>query len=148
LEFVKRDEAQFSGDLSKAQQLAASLSPDITRIYDALRVGEADRPQLKGRRWQASYDLAIGQVCVNKARIDGYNAMLARAKRGMNFQNASSTSWLLEAADEHADSNLERLAERGREALEQVVREHPGTPWAALAELELGVPAGWKWTER
>ena len=42
LEFVKRDEAQFSGDLGKAQQLAARIEPGLTKIYDLLKEGEAD----------------------------------------------------------------------------------------------------------
>lgn len=31
--------------------------------------------------------------------------------------------------------------------LQRVVDDHPGTPWAMLAERELAVPLGWKWRE-
>jgi hypothetical protein len=32
--------------------------------------------------------------------------------------------------------------------LQRVVTEHPGTPWAAIAERELRYPAGWKLIEK
>ena len=41
----------------------------------------------------------------------------------------------------------ERHEEAG-EWFERVVKEHPGTPWAKLAERELHTPFGWKWTEQ
>ena len=31
--------------------------------------------------------------------------------------------------------------------LQRVVDEHPDTPWAHLAKLELDTPIGWKWVE-
>jgi hypothetical protein len=148
LEFVKRDEAQFSGDLGKAQQLAARIEPGLTKIYDLLKEGEAARDQLSSKRWQAGYDLAMGQISVSRARVEGYNAMLARAKRGMAFKNPDSKSWMLQPAEEHADSTLEKLASRGREYLERVIREHPNTPWETLAKYELSSPTGWTWIER
>jgi len=148
LEFSKRDEAQFSGDLGKAQQLAARIEPGLTKIFNVLKEGETARDQLPSKRWQAGYDLAIGQISISRARVEGYNSMLARAKRGMIFKNPASKSWVLEPAEEHADSSLEKLATRGREYLDRVQREHPNTPWAAIAEHELSTPSGWTWTER
>jgi hypothetical protein len=32
--------------------------------------------------------------------------------------------------------------------LNRVIKDHPGTPWALLAQRELKDPLGWKWEDR
>jgi hypothetical protein len=147
--FVKRDEAQLANDVARAQQLAAKLEPGINRLYDAIERGEAGRAKLTSPRWQAAYDVAMGRAAAAKSRVDGYNAMLAELKRGKNFENPSSNTWELTTAEvTEATSALKKLGEKAKMYLERVVKEHPGTPWAKLAERELQTPFGWKWTER
>jgi hypothetical protein len=148
MNFTFTNEAQLNADLTKAQLSAASVAPALKLVYDTLKNGELERPQLKSLRWQAGYDLAFGRTAIGKARADSYNAMLARLKRGLTFSNPGSSVWVLEGAEEHSESDLEKLAARGREYLERVVREHAGSPWAAMAERELATPSGWRWTER
>ena len=103
---------------------------------------------LTSPRWQAGYDLAMGRASAARARIEGYNAMLAAIKRGKDFKNASSNTWVLESADTiEASTALKRLVDEAKKYLQRVVDEHPGTPWALIAEHELQMPIGWKWTE-
>lgn len=147
--FVKRDEAQLANDVARAQQLAAKLEPGVNRLYDAIEKGEKDREKLASPRWQAAFDVAMGRAAAAKSRVDGYNAMLAELKRGKNFENATSSTWELTTAETtDATSALKKLGEKAKMYLERVVSEHPGTPWAKLAERELQTPFGWKWTER
>ena len=135
--------------MTKAQEAAAVRDQPIQKLYDALIVGEPDRPKLTGARWQAGYDLAMGQVLAAKARLDGYNAMLATLKQGKAFANPDSTRWALEPADDiPVGSALDKMAKNSRIYLRRVVEEHKGTPWAAIAERELRVPAGWKFVEK
>ena len=147
--FVKNDEAQLANDVARAQQLAAKLEPGVNRLYDAIERGESGRAKLTAPRWQAAYDVAMGRAAAAKSRVDGYNAMLAELKRGKNFENATSNTWELTTAETtDATSALKKLGEKAKTYLERVVTEHPGTPWAKLAERELQTPFGWKWTER
>jgi len=169
VDFVKRSEAQLVNDLSDAQKIAAKLQPVVNKLYNALKSGEADRDKLTSPRWQAGFDLAYGRVLTAKARIDGYNQMLASLKRGKEFQNESSDRWVLTSVDPkdmtEAGSALKKMAERARTYLKRVVDEHAGTPWAMIAEKELNPKVGysssfsevmtkdqfnigWKWTER
>ena len=150
LDFPKpKDEATLAKDVTEAQKKAAEHDLAIQKLYDALVAGEPDRPKLTGARWQAAYDLAMGQVLAAKARLDGYNAMLAILKQGKNFANPDSTRWVLEPADEIAASSaLDKMAKNSRTYLNRVVTEHPGTPWAEIAQRELRYPAGWKLVER
>jgi hypothetical protein len=149
LSFTKRDEAQFARDLNMAQQAVAKLEPAIARLYDVLVAGEGDRAKLTSPRWQASYDVAIGRAAAAKARLEGYNVMLALLKQGKKFENEASTTWRLEPADssEQAGSAINKLVERSQMYLKRVVAEHPGTPWAIIAERELREQVGWKWVE-
>ncbi len=148
-QFVKQSEAQLTTLLAKAQQVAAKLEPAIVTLHETLKQGAADREKLKSPRWQAGYDLAMGRASAARARIEGYNAMLAAIKRGKKFENEGSNTWVLESAESiDASSALKRLIDDAKMYLQRVVDDHPGTPWALIAERELVMPIGWKWTER
>jgi hypothetical protein len=148
LRFPKAAEAEQKRNLDKAQQFAARHAPAVDKFYEALLPGEADRDRLKSPRLEAQFDLAFGRVLAIKARIDGYNSMIAALKRGKTFANAGSTQWVLEPADSYeTESSIKKLAERAKVHLERVVKEHAGTPWAKIAEHELRSPLGWTWKE-
>jgi hypothetical protein len=75
--------------------------------------------------------------------------MLAALKRGKNFENAASNTWVLEPADTiETGSSMQKLADKARSNLERVKKDYPGTPWARVAEEELRTPLGWKWREQ
>ena len=148
LNFPKQGEAELANLLSDAQREAASLEPQIQAVYDKLVAGEADRAKLNELRWQAGYDLAIGRAAAVLVRTKGYNAMLAKAKQGMKFEDDKSDTWILEPSDEiSVGSALEKLGKKANMYLTRVVEEHEGTPWAMLAAKELETPLGWKWNE-
>ncbi|MCA9259359.1 MAG: VWA domain-containing protein, partial [Planctomycetales bacterium] len=147
MRFPKRDEAELAQTLGLAQRNAALLQPKIDRLCHVLLAGEDDRPALKGLRWQAGFDLAVGRALAVQVRTEGYNAMLAQAKQGLAFQKNGSNTWILRPAAEYASSSLERAAAKSLEYLERVADEHDGTPWGMLAQRELKSPLGWRWDE-
>ncbi len=146
--FVKRSDAQLVGDLTKAQQDAAKLEPTLIQMATILEPGMKARDSEESLRWKAGFDLAMGRVLAQKVRTETYNAMLAKGKRGMPFEKEKNNTWILEASEEiSVGSKWEREAALAKELLEGVSRDHKGTPWALLADQELTVPIGWKWTE-
>jgi hypothetical protein len=148
LRFVVRSEAQLVAELTEAQKDAARLEPALERLFQILKIGMDDRPREIVPRWQAGFDLALGRVLANKVRAESYNAMLAQAKRGLKFQDAKNNTWILRPDGEiSVGSRVAKESEMARDYLQRVVREHPDTPWALLAERELQLPMGWKWTE-
>ena len=148
LMFEKRSEAELNQILTQAQQAAAKLGPIVEELYQTLQEGETDRARLTSMRWQAAYDLAMGRACAAKANIDGYNAMLAELKRKGDFKHLGSRQWILTPANTlEAGSALQKLVDRAQMYLNRIIKEHPGTPWAYLANRELATPIGWKWTE-
>jgi hypothetical protein len=148
LKFVKRDEATFVNALSESQKMAAQLEPQINGIYQILQIGNSDRETEKSLRWQAAYDLALGRVLATKVRTETYNAMLAAAKRGLNPSADKNNTWTLVPANEiSVGSQYSKAGEKATELLNRVAQEHPGTPWALLAERELANPIGWRWQD-
>ncbi len=148
-QFAYRDEAQMTRDISRAQLAAARLEPELQKIHDVLKNGEAGRAELTRPRWQAGYDLAMGRALAARARVEGYNAMLAALKRGRKFESPTSSRWILIPDDNiQAGSSYQRLVDNARTYLERVTTEHAGTPWARIAEKELETKLGWKWTEQ
>lgn len=149
LNFIKTDEAEFSRILSEAQQAAALIEPRINALYQTLVQGEADRDKETMARWQAGYDLAMGRVLAVKVRTESYNAMLATAKRGLKPSDPKNNTWVLRPSEEmSAGSSFVKLAEKAKMYLSRVVKDHPNTPWAELAQRELQEPLGWTWKDR
>jgi len=148
LRFVKREEGEFAAALTEAQQSAAALEPKINTLFELLKNGEADRDKEETPRWRAGYDLAMGRVLAVKVRTEGYNQILAAAKRGLKFKEPKNNTWVLAPSEEiTVGSQMVKMAERAKMYLNRVIKDHPGTPWALLAERELKDPLGWKWKE-
>jgi von Willebrand factor type A domain len=148
LKFVKRSEAALSEALTEAQRTAAVLAPKLNELFRVLSEGEGDREKETTPRWQAGYDLAAGRIYAAKVRTEGYNAMLAAAKRGLNFKDPKNNTWVLIPSDEFsAGSAFQKVGDKAKVYLERVVKEHPDTPWALLAQKELKQPFGWTWKE-
>ncbi len=148
LRFPKLDEAQFVRNVSIAQRTAAILEPKMNELYSILRNGESDRNQETSARWQAGFDLAFGRVIAAKIRAESYNAMLAMAKTKLKFKDPKNNTWNLTPSNAVSTGGQDsKLAEKAQLYLTRVVDEHPGTPWAMLAQRELETPIGWEWKE-
>ncbi len=146
--FVRRNEADLKKQIMNAQRDAARVAPQLEQLVDVLSAGEKDREKLTSPRWQAGYDLALGRALAARVRAEGYNAMLAALGRGKNFENPDSNTWYLEPSDTiDAGSLYQKMADKAREVLQRVVKEHPNTPWGKEAEEDLKTPMGWAWRE-
>lgn len=149
MEFPRRNDGDLVRLLGDAQKVAAKIEPKIDVVYATLLEGAKDREKLTEKRWQAGYDLAMGRVMAMKVRTEAYNRMLAQAKSGMSFEREDSDTWELVPDEDitQVGSQLQKLATDALAILHRVVEEHPGTPWALVAEDELRMPLGYVWRE-
>ncbi|MDA7906723.1 VWA domain-containing protein, partial [Mariniblastus sp.] len=154
LRFEKLNEATFVAAVSAAQQTAAIVEPQINRLYEMLKVGEESRPDEVSLRWQAGFDLAIGRAIAAKVRASSYNSMLALIKTKLKFdppgnkKTPQNNTWVLVPADVvETGSQDTKLLQKANNYLNRVIEDHPGTPWALLAQRELETPIGWKWEQ-
>ncbi len=146
--FVRRDPASLAKALFEARKDAAQAQSHLLDLYGTLRAGEAARDREATPRWQAGYDLAMGQVLIVLARTQARAAMLTQATGGMGFTNPRNNTWMLEPVNRELDDlpNGE-VAEKAKRYLQRVIDQHPDTPWALIASRELQAPVGWRWIE-
>jgi len=145
----------YNANVSRAQKDAAFVGPELDRLMQTLKIGEADRENEQDPRWQAGFDLALGRAISARLRASTYNEMLALIKTSLKFdppKNADTpqnNTWILRPSDRvETGSRDEQLAKKARLLLNRVVTDHPGTPWALLAQHELKTPIGWEWHQR
>ncbi len=136
--------------LTEAQKPIAELDYPLQELATILEQGLRDRDKLENPRWRAEFDLAVGRISALRARAFGYNTVLAEMKVSPKvFEKKGNNQWALKPSSEIAGGPaVKKLAETAREYLSRVVDEHPGTPWAELAAVELSTPMGWEWVEQ
>ena len=135
--------------ITEAQKPLAVLDYFLERTHTLLEAGEKHRDKLDSDRWRASYDLAMGRILAMRVRAFGYNAVLAEMKSNpKKFKKSDSNQWRLEPSESiNAGGNVRKMNDKALEYLNRVITEHPGTPWAYLAKVELRDPLGWDWVE-
>ena len=154
LRFPRTDEGAFTRSVSEAQKAAAFVSPELDRLMLMLKSGEAEREKEEEARWQAGYDLAMGRAIATRLRATTYNEMLALIKTSKKFdkpkddKTPQNNTWELRPSEKiETGSRDAQLAEKAKKYLSRVLDEHPGTPWALIAEHELRTPIGWEWRQ-
>jgi hypothetical protein len=135
--------------ITAAQRPAAEFDHNLTEMLTLLSQGEKARDKIKEPRWRANYDLAMGRVLAMRVRAFGYNRVLAEMKsEPKSFKKKGSNSWTLQPSREiNAGPVVKKLAKQATMYLTRVIDDHPATPWAMLAERELGQAMGWQWAE-
>lgn len=154
LRFPRLNEGTFIRSVNEAQQNAAFVVPELDRLMQALKAGEADREKEEEARWQAGFDLAMGRAIAARLRASTYNEMLALVKTSMKFdppkndKTPQNNTWVLRPSNKvKTGSRDAKLAEKAKMYLQRIVDEHPGTPWSLIAEQELKIPIGWEWRQ-
>jgi len=147
--FLATTDTVLRQQITEAQKPLATLDYYLKHLHQILERGEIDRDRLDTDRWRASYDLAMGRVLAMRVRAFGYNSMLAQMKSTpRTFRQEGSNQWVLsptEASD--AGAMVRGMHKSAIEYLSRVIDEHPSTPWAWLAKVELEAPLGWEWGE-
>lgn len=146
--FVKRSDAALTQSITRAKNNVSKLGPLLADIYRTLKIGEADREKETMPRWQAGYDLAMGQVLASIVRAQIYDALLDEVRLGKSFEEPRNNTWrLVPTNDITLEGQQSTFATQAKHYLQRVIDEHPDTPWAVLARYELDRPFGWQLTE-
>jgi hypothetical protein len=145
LEFEPTGE-NFQQQLREAQQTVAFNLVTIEQALlpfapSGLEDEYAKEPSL---RWLAWYDLTLGRLLAMQVRCNEYNWACAVMKgKGAEFVNTTSNRWKFRPSKTiNFGSAAEKQAAEATRLLTRCVEQHPGTPWAALAERELAYPLG------
>ena len=135
--------------ITEAQKPLAVLDYFLQRVHEALEVGEKHRDKLDTDRWRAQYDLAMGRILAMRVRAYGYNSLLAEMKSSpKRFEKDGSNQWMLQPSEKiEGGANVRKMHDKALLYLNRIIEEHPDTPWAFLAKIELSEPLGWEWRE-
>ncbi|WP_298869319.1 vWA domain-containing protein [uncultured Gimesia sp.] len=135
--------------ITAAQKPVSELDYGLNEIQMMLEQGLKDRKKITEPRWRANYDLALGRVLAIRVRTFGYNTILAEMKSSpKSFTKKGNNAWsLVPAKDVKSSPSVRKLGKQAKELLNGIIDNHPGTPWAYLAAMELDQPLGWGWQE-
>ena len=140
-------QTNFLQTLSTAQQTVAESTLMIDNVLQSFQGNlEPEYQKETSSRWRAAYNLSLGRLLAQKVRCYEYNFACAQMKQ-MGAQDVATKSnhWIF-----RPDTNLNYAATFKKQAAEserllrRVLKEAPGTPWAALAARELKDPFGIK----
>lgn len=112
-------------------------------------------------RWRAAYDLTVGQVYAYRVRLFQFMLLLdSHSKNRPKIRNPKSNVWILRSDanlrkpdDQQAKvtqvdlEKLEAQKVKATDFLKQVQKNHPGTPWALVAQQELRANFGYRFDE-
>jgi hypothetical protein len=149
LTFPPVDGPEFKEAMTRNQTVVARIAYTVDAALDPIARASKKRDHETSRRWQAHYDLIRGRLMAMKIRCYEYNWACAKMKKDMpKFTKPSSNAWRLVPDQEvHYSDKAAAAGEEARALLKKVVSDHPGTPWAVLAQRELKDPLGLRWVE-
>ena len=106
----------------------------------------------KSKRWQAHFLYVYAEVLLRQAQLYELNRAIGVArlnklpdldpKRHQGWQLAPTDK--IDAADKLADRFVAK-GQRGFKMLDQIVKEHPDTPWALLSSGQRRIRLGLTW---
>ncbi len=159
LTFPPIESPDFKDAMTRNQEIVARISYTVEEALGLSGAAPGEptiistaklRDREPSRRWRAHYDLVRGRLMAMKVRCDEFNYACAAMKRDApKFTKPGSNAWRLVPDGEihHLSNKASQVADESRKLLKQVIDEHPGTPWALLAQRELKDPLGLKWIE-
>jgi hypothetical protein len=113
---------------------------ELIRIEARLRQLEKDRNREPEKRWQAAYDLMLGQIVAFQIKAYEYRAnlleMAAKPPKPSQMPNPELfVDWTLDHSHERKapKEKTEKVYVEAKRLLELVVERHPNTPWGDLA---------------
>lgn len=135
---------RFADQVAKEKIKAAQYVTFLHAAEQQLEKIRHEREQEIYPRWQANYDLLFAQVLAYKVRLYEYGAYLEEFIKNPKIvpltkpPNARLAEWNIRHRKETITGDLTKdHIERATKMFQDVIKDHPGTPWAARAEWEL-----------
>lgn len=111
-----------------------------------LRQFEKERRFEASHRWQANYDLLLAQTIAYRVRVNEYVAYIdAFMQNPKARKNPKTTHWRVAFRPKTIAAELPTTGEQTSDLVQasselfiKVIKDHPGTPYAARAQWEIG----------
>jgi hypothetical protein len=144
--------------IRQEQSKATVLIGYLAKAEETVGKMESLRRQEASPRWQANYDVLHAQLVAYQARMYEYGAHLEEFLRDYQAYlrspsdpknkfkmpprtrppNLTHVEWDIRTRQRTITEEAKPYIERATAMFQQVLEDHPGTPWAARAQFELG----------
>lgn len=135
--------------LIERQENIAGMILSLDEAAESLRLAPNKFPMERSKRWLAHHAYVSAVVAMRLAYLDELNMAYAsvRTSRLPDRNEAKGqTGWRLVPTEKMASkASVRKLDEDAREQLRKIVSDHPGTPWATLANDLLKTKPGLVW---
>jgi hypothetical protein len=139
-----RDYPEFVPAAQREIAKALIYGPYLARAEETVGKMAAARKQEPSPRWQANYDLLHAQLVAYQARMFEYGACLEDFIKNPKVAplnrppNLTHVHWDLRTCHTIRTGDIVKpYIERATAMFQEVISNHPSTPWAARAEFEL-----------
>jgi len=133
--FQTRLKADCVGFMRRCEQDQAVVEAALA-VLDPFRLETAYESE-ESPRWQAWYDLNLGRLLAMSVRLAEYRETLRLVREGVGLSRETNSLTLIESSQLKTGRVAEERATQAKAHLQTVLTDHPGTPWARLAQWEL-----------
>ncbi|MCO6459685.1 MAG: VWA domain-containing protein [Pirellulaceae bacterium] len=138
------DPAAFLAQARREQEKAIIYLRYLAEAEKALAEAARLRQQEANPRWQGNYDLIFAQIVAYQARVYEYGASLEAFIQNPKVvpltksPNLRLVNWDITTRKQTLTGDIAQpYIDRATDMFNEVIRNHPGTPWAARADWEL-----------
>ncbi len=138
------DRGDFVKQARTQQQKAKLFLQYLHWAQTTLEENRELRDQEISPRWQANYDLMLAQIVAYQARLYEYGAALEdfikdpQTAPATKKPNLRLVHWDIGTTkDLRREEESRPYIDRSMQLFQEVIKQHPGTPWAARAQWEL-----------
>ena len=134
---------EFVRQARQEQTKARAYLTYLAQVQKALEQGAHHRQQEADPRWQGNYDLIYAQLVAYQARMWEYGAALEAFIQKPKVVPLTKepdlrlVHWDIAVRKETRTKESKAYIDRASELFRQAMENHPGTPWAARAGIEL-----------
>jgi hypothetical protein len=138
----------FARQIAESKKSAKAYAKRLERVYRNLSDVEIELQHEPSVRWRANYSLAMANVEGALARLYSWMAlleMLDRRRPSFDMADESRTNNLWRISESNQlmeDERVYSMVAAVKKRCQKLIKDHPGTPWASMAQWEMDVPFG------
>ncbi|HEV3144243.1 MAG TPA: hypothetical protein VGZ47_10190, partial [Gemmataceae bacterium] len=146
---LPKDRPALMKRIAESQKPLARQMAELKEAQERLEGVEDHRKREPSKRWQAHYDYILSHVQLRYAYIFELSLMLGEFRKDNLPEldaKKNQNGWRLVPSEKMSSpAEVKDTVKSAHKLLNKVVKDHPDTPWATLANRDLNSPIGLQW---
>jgi hypothetical protein len=142
------DNAGIKKRIFEQQKVPAKILYDLGEALEELKKAGHDRAKESSKRWQANYDYVLARLLEKIAYVHEYDYTFGQIRKDQlppRDPNVHSGWRLASQVKLQSGPEARKLASDAKKLLDQLAKDHKGTPWEILAKREAMTALGLQW---